>query len=152
MQSDSLIKKLNFLTAAILFASANLFAQKKVANYSFGTPGTNSYEHFDFWTEDGKRTGINYVYGAERKEVKLIYLGKDRMEGIACFKVEFPNNYVLYIIPKGLQLKVTDAGNSYNRVFSWEYEGPVNGIGTYCDVCAEDDEEAMQLIKTVYFQ
>jgi hypothetical protein len=124
----------------------------KVANYSFGKPGTDKYEHFDFWTKDGKPTEINYAYGKKRKEVKLQNLGKDRLNGSDCFKVKFTNNYVLYIIPHGQQLQVTDPSGKYNKTFSWEYEGPVNGIGTFCDVCAIDDEDAMNLIHSTYLK
>ncbi|HYV55816.1 MAG TPA: hypothetical protein VE933_14610, partial [Chitinophagaceae bacterium] len=118
--------------------------------YSFGKPGTDNYENFDFWTKNGKRTEIVYRYGKDRKEVKLKYLGKDLLNGDSCFKVRFSNNYTLYIMPAGLQLKVVDANGKYNKTFAWEYEGPINGIGTHCDVCAADDQDAMRLIKTSY--
>ena len=124
----------------------------KVANYSFGKPGTDKFEHIEFWTKDGIRTEINYAYGKDRKEVKLQYLGKGKINGSICFKVKFTNNYTLYIIPKGLKLQATDASGKYNKTFSWEYEGPVNGIGTFCEICAKDVDDAMNLIQSFYIQ
>jgi hypothetical protein len=127
-------------------------AQLKVANYSFGKFGTDKYEHFEFWIKDGKRIDVEYRYGKDNKNLKLKYLGKYRVISDSCFKLQFSNNYILYVIPKGLTLKVIDAAAKYNNIFAWEYEGPVNGIGTYCDVCAEGEEEAMKLIQSGYMK
>ena len=146
------MKKATFLTFSTSFIAVALSAQMKVANYSFGRPRTDTYEHFDFCTKDGKPAEINYAYGKDPKEVKLQYSGKDSLNGAACFRVKFTNNYVLYVIPRGQQLQVTDAGGKYNRTFSWEYEGPVNGIGMFCDVCAESDQDAMDLIQSSYLK
>ena len=146
------MKKIIILTISVLLLETAPRAQLKVASYSFGKPGTDKYEHLAFWTNDGKRTVVNYAYGKEQKEVKLQYLGKDQVSRQICFKVQFTNNFVLYIIPKGRRLQVTDASGKYNKTFSWEYEGPVNGIGTFCDVCAEDDEDAMALIQSAYLK
>jgi len=130
-----------------LFIGSSLRAQTKVANYSLGKPGTDKYEHFDFWIKNGKRAEVNYSYGKKNKEVKLKYLGDTVLNTDPCFKVQFSNKYILYIIPSGSELKVTDNKGKYNKVFLWEYEGPVNGIGTFCDVCAEDEIEAIKIIK-----
>jgi hypothetical protein len=146
------MKKAIFLTFSILFIVVELTGQIKVANYSIGKPGTDKYEHFDFWTKDGKPTDIHYAYGKERKEVVIQHLGMDTLNNSRCFKVKFNNNYILYIIPRGRQLQVTDAECKYNKTFSWEYEGPVNGIGMFCEVCAENDEDAMDLIQSMYFK
>lgn len=146
------MKKLIPLTFIPLLMGTALMAQMKVAGYSVGQPGTDKYEHLEFWTIDGHRAEISYAYGKDRKEVKLQYLGKVQVNSSICFKVKFPNNYVLYILPKELRLQVRDARGKYNRTFSWEYEGPVNGIGTFCNVCAEDDEDAMKLIRSAYLK
>ena len=130
----------------------NSQAQLKVANYACGKPRTDTYEHFAFWTKDGNRTEISYSYGKNSKNVKLRYLGNDKLNGESTFKVQFSNNYVLFITPIGLRLKVTDSAGRYSKTFAWQYEGPVNGIGTYCDVCADDDEDAMKLLKASYLK
>lgn len=146
------MKKIIFIIVPILFCITDLFAQIKVANYSVGQPGTDKYEHLEFWAKDGNRTQVNYSYGKNQKEVKLLYSGKDLIGNDTCFKVQFTNNYILYIIQKGLQLRVIDSSEKYDKIFSWEYEGPINGIGTYCDICTEDEEDAMMLIRLAYLK
>jgi hypothetical protein len=127
-------------------------AQTKVANYSTGNYGAENYEEFSFWIKDGKRTEIEYTYGKDKKEVKLKYLGKGVLKSDTCFKLMFSNKYILYIIPQKLSLKVTDSIAKYVKTFSWRYEGPVNGIGTFCDVCAEDERSAMKIIQLYYMK
>lgn len=127
-------------------------AQLRVANYSCGKPGTDKYEHVEFWTKDGKRTEVSYAYGKNRREIKMQYLGRDNFNGDSTFRVKFSNGYVLFVIPSGLQLKVTDSTRKYNKTFVWEYEGPVNGIGTHCEVCVSDEADAMKLLKTTYLK
>jgi len=120
---------------------------QQVANYSFGKAGAKSYEHFSFWALENKRGEITYSYGKVGKEIELTYLGTDTLNGEPCFKVQFPNQHVLYIIPKGLSLKVIDGEGKYSKHFRWQYEGPVDGVGTFCDACAEDEKAAMKLIR-----
>jgi len=128
------------------------YAQTKVAIYSVGKFGTDKYEEFSFWIKDGKKTKIFYAYGKNEKEIKLSYFGKTFLKEDFCFEVKFPNNYILYIIPNGVKLKVIDSTGKYLQNFSWRYEGPINGIGTYCDVCASDPAEAMEIINTYYMK
>lgn len=127
------------------------FAQSsaRVANYSVGRAGSMSYEHFSFWIKDGKLEA-SYSYGPGSKELPLSYKGVESCEGAPCFKVVFPNGRALYIRPAGMRLKVTDQTKRYSKVFRWEYEGPQNGVGTFCSACAEDEKEAIQLIKKHY--
>jgi hypothetical protein len=139
----------------VLFHSTG-FAQdqQQVARYATGKQGTKSYEHFSFWVRKNKPDEISYSYGEGglESEKKLTHLGKCVVQGEACFKVQFPNALVLYIVPKGNLLKVVDGKGRYSKNFQWEYEGPVNGIGTFCSVCAEDDRAAMKLIKTHFMK
>jgi len=146
------MKKICYLTTFLLLILTTLSAQTKVANYSIGKYGTDKYEHFDFETKDGKRTEINYSYGKDNKNVKLQYAGNDVFNEDTCFKVNFPNNYTLYITVKENRLHIVDAEGKYNKTFSWEYEGPIDGIGTYCDVCAKGKEDAIMLIKSAYLK
>ncbi len=128
--------------------------QQRVANYATGKQGAKSYEHFSFWVRKNKPDEISYSYvesGRER-ETKLTYLGKCVLKGEACFKVQFPNALILYIVPKGYSLKVVDDKGRYTKNFQWEYEGPVNGIGTFCSVCAEDEKAAMKIINTHFMK
>jgi hypothetical protein len=77
----------------------------------------------------------------------LSYKGVDTFKGQPCFKIEFSNGKQLYVIPTGASLRIVDEDGKYNKLFRWEYEGPRNGIGTFCSVCAEDEKEAMRLVR-----
>ncbi|GAB4033956.1 hypothetical protein [Spirosoma gilvum] len=127
-------------------------AQMKVANYSYGEPGTDAYEEFSFWINNGKRTKIDYTYGKDRKETSLQFVTKSQLDRKSGFTVQFPNQYTLHIIPMGNKLQVVDGQKKYRKTFNWYYEGPVNGIGTFCTVCAEDEKEAMRLLQTYYLK
>ena len=113
---------------------------------------TDKYEEFAFWAKGGKRAGIYYTYGKDHRNIPVQYLGIDKINGEKCFKVKFSNGYSLFIIPRGNQLNFIDSAGKYNKTFSWEYEGPVNGIGTHCDICAEDDKDAMNLMRSCYLR
>ena len=127
-------------------------AQVKVANYSYGKYGTDKYEQFAFYTKEGKRTDITYSYGNQDKDVKLTYEGKTKIKGDSCFKVQFPNNYTLYVIPKEFRLRITDISGKYDNTFLWQYEGPVKGIGTHCEACAENETDALNMLLSSYLK
>lgn len=123
---------------------------QKVANFSYGKPGTNQFEEFSFWVQNGKPSDILYTYGKDRKETKLQYLGNGSLNGAKGLMVKFRNGLTLYVIPQTSTLFVTDAPGKYVKRFAWYYEGPVNGVGTFCQPCAEDEKEAIGLIKKAY--
>ncbi|GAB3846054.1 hypothetical protein GCM10028822_05490 [Hymenobacter terrigena] len=144
------------ITATLLLTGASASAQTKsaptkVASYSYGAPGTVGYEHLSFWVKAGKRTDIYYSYGPDRKEVTVKYLGKTQLNGKPGFKVQFANGNVLSVIPSGTLLAVSAAGQTPNN-FAWEYEGPVNGSGTFCNECVADEKEAVQFMRTYYLK
>jgi len=125
---------------------------QQVAQYSVGKEGTKDYEEIDFWAENNRRGRIEYSYGTPIKSVALDYLGSDICQGSPCFKVQFSNRYILYVIPQASNLRVTDRKGRYKKFFQWKYEGPINGIGTFCSTCAADADEAMALIKRNFLQ
>jgi hypothetical protein len=144
--------KKNLLCFLALLIATITSAQLKVASYAIGKFGTDKFEEFAFWIKDGKKTEISYAYGKNEKEIKLKYAGVTILNNDSCFRVQFSHNYILYIIPKGVKLKVIDSSGKYHKNFSWLYEGPVNGIGTYCDVCAAGPDEAMEIIRSYYMK
>ena len=141
-----------FIIGAVFQASfAQETPESKVANYSFGKMGHSNYEHFSFWTDAGKHAKITYSYGKHAKESELEYLEAKTIQGRKGFEVKFPNGLILFIIPTGNNLRVINPVGSYNKIFKWQYEGPVNGVGTACEACAENETEAMVLIRNGYF-
>jgi hypothetical protein len=145
------VGKIKLIALLIFFISGNVFGQK-VANYSVGKYRTKEYEHFSFWMENNKATEITYTYGKNDKEINIRYLSKAVYEGKSCFKIGFPDNHILYVIPIGIRLKLLSPDKKYEKTFSWEYEGPVDGRGTFCEVCAEDEKEAMKIITNYYLK
>ena len=133
-------------------ASRPAHAQNQVANYAYGTPGTAGYEHFSFWTLDNRRSDAQYAYGKDRRDNQLRYVGPDQLRGQPCFKVKFSNGHLLYIVPNGTALQVATSRTAPPKTFAWEYEGPVNGVGTNCSVCAANAAAAMRLVQQHYLR
>lgn len=138
------------LSLILFFLSASIYSQNRVANFSTGRVGTKTYEHFSFWVEEDTIGEIIYSYGKSGREIKLKYSGTDMLDGIKVFKVEFPNNEFFYVIPQKSFLRVVNKNANYNKIFRWEYEGPVNGIGTWCNACTEDGKESVDLLKKYF--
>jgi hypothetical protein len=126
-------------------------AQRRVANFSSGKPGTASYQSFSFWVTDGRRAQIVCNYGPDYAEVELTWAGSAVLNGSRYFKVQFPGGQMYHVIPQGLSLKVVGAKRQDARLFKWEYTGPVNGIGTFCEPCA-DERESMDIIKKYFLK
>lgn len=141
--------KLILCALAFLMLSVTAFGQDKVANYSTGKVGKN-YEHFSFWVR-GQQREVIYWYGSGNKELPLTYGGVERCNGAPCFKVTFSNGRTFRVRPVGHTLQITGNGK-YSKRFRWEYEGPRNGIGTFCDSCTENENEAMKLIRESYLK
>lgn len=144
------MNKISIALIVTLLAGTLANAQIKVANYSFGKSETDTYEQLSFWVKDGKRQAITYTYGMDRKEVNVRYVGKEKLSNTSGFMVQSPTNTTLTIVPAGATLTVRNPKANYSKKFTWEYEGPVNGIGTFCNVCAQDEKEAMKIIKESY--
>ena len=144
------VKTTLFVVVALL-ASVSMKAQK-VANYSTGKYGSAAYEHFSFWVEKGKPSEITYNAGKYGEDKPVKYLGKSTYQGKRSFKIQLPDNRVLQVMPLGKNLKIVGTAKNYNKLFAWAYEGPVNGMGTFCEACAEDEQEAMKLLNSAYLK
>ncbi|RZK52084.1 MAG: hypothetical protein EOO59_14145 [Hymenobacter sp.] len=131
-----------------VLAARPAYAQNQVANYGYGQPGTAGYEHFSFWINDKHRSDIHYAHGKDRQDVPLRYAGRAG----GGFRVRFPDGHLLSLVPDGTTLRVTGAPSSAPKTFAWEYEGPVNGVGTVCSVCVADATAAMQLLRVYYLR
>ncbi|MBF9140002.1 hypothetical protein [Hymenobacter properus] len=141
--------------AAVAFAllTANTAqAQSKVASYATGKPGTEQYEELSFWVKDGKRADIYYTRGKNRNEIRGNYLPQTGKTNGASFAVRLADDRLLTIIPSGSQLKVADSATDAPRTFAWKYEGPVNGVGTFCRECTANPKEAMELLRAYYLK
>ena len=138
--------------AVALLTGAAAHAQTKVASYESGKPGTDQYEELSFWVKEGKRADIYYARGKDRRESKGSYLTQTGKTNGASFAVRLADNRLLTIIPGGSQLKVADSAQGTPKTFVWKYEGPVDGIGTFCRECAANPKEAMALLRAYYLK
>jgi hypothetical protein len=148
------LSSLLLLTALSTSTLARMANGAKVANYSTGKIGTKDYENLSLWVENGKSSSITYRYGArayDKPEIKLQSEGPDTFKGQACFKVKFPNGLLPYVIPTGQRLKLVDEAGKYSKLFRWKYEGPINGRGTFCTPCVEE-EEAPAFVRKYFLQ
>lgn len=123
----------------------------RVANFSYGEPGTKDFEELSFWVWEGKQLDINYMYGKDWNEVKLEYLGPGQEDNQGSFNVRFPNEYILTVRPETAGLLVQDKNKKYSKNFNWYYEGPVDGRGTFCNACVES-EEATDFVNKYFLQ
>lgn len=136
------------ILVGFLYFQANA---QKVASYSTGTAGQADYESFGFWiNENGQRSFITYNYGADRKESRISYLGVSNFNGVKSFKIQFSNKLTLHVMSNGEQLQIADMNGKYSKAFKWEYEGPVNGVGTFCKVCATDAKDAKTVVEQYF--
>lgn len=129
--------------------SQNKYENGKVANYSVGKYSSPAYEHFSFWVDaDGKPLEIFYSMKDRNKETVFTYLGKTA-DGKG-FKVKAPNGATSSIYVVGNNLRVVNNKTKRAKTFKWEYEGPVNGIGTFCTPCVEEPKEAAAFMKKYF--
>jgi hypothetical protein len=141
-----------FAAVALVFAVAqgaqaqDPYAGRKVANFSLPAYNYDSprFESFSFWSGPKDGNSVGYAYGKGGTEVKLRALGPNP-DGKG-FAVQFPNGLVLDIEPRGDVLLVSDRAGKYHKTFEWQYEGPVDGRGTFCQVCVEE-AEAMPFVR-----
>lgn len=152
MPSPILTSALRIALGVSTLAARPALAQNQVANYGYGQPGTAGYEHFSFWTHNGRRSDVAYAAGTNREDAQLRYLGPGKLAGQPGFKVQFLDGRTLYLVPSGNTLQVATGPGTAPKTFVWEYEGPVNGVGTTCSVCAEDAAAAIRLVRAHYLK
>ncbi len=150
-------KKTILLCSMFLLLSLSAAGQEielQAANFSSGVFGSKNYEHLTFYVVNGRREKILYSHGrsGRAKEIELTNLGVETKGGRKSLKVRFPNNLILLITPLGNTLRVTNEKGDYRKVFSWEYEGPVDGRGTWCDSCTQNGRESVKLVKTYFLK
>lgn len=123
----------------------------KTANFSNGkSEKSKSFEMLSFWTKDNKRDEIfYYTYKSPvRTEIPLSYVGKtsDRKG----FILRSSKGLVMRIYPIGKRLKVYNQRTKKTTWFVWEYVGPVDGVGTWCDSCIQEALRAVQFVRKYF--
>ncbi|WP_202839481.1 hypothetical protein [Luteimonas saliphila] len=124
-------------------AGPDAFDQRaRVANYAVRGeefPGAG-YEALRLWADEAGGTRVRYAWGADARELSLEVLGPAATgEG---FALRFRNGLVLDVVPQGDSLRVRSRDGRYDKVFDWQYEGPVDGRGTFCTPCVDQPDAA----------
>ncbi len=138
--------------AVLLAAAISISAQRsQTANFSNGrSTGSKSFEMLSFWTKDNKRNEIfYYTYKSRvRTEIPLLYSSKtsDRKG----FILKSSKGIVLRIFPIGKRLKVYNESTKKTTWFIWEYVGPVDGVGTWCDSCIQEPLPAVRFVRKYF--
>lgn len=150
------ILSLFVLIFAISIFSNTAFSQTqsengKVANYSVGKYNSAAYEHFSFWVDAaGKPMEISYSMKNRDQSMNFSYEGKTA-DGKG-FKVKAPNGAMSSIYVVGNNLRVVSDKTKKAKIYKWEYEGPVNGIGTFCTPCVPEPKDAALFMKKHFVQ
>lgn len=123
----------------------------KVANYAIPDTDHSSpaFEQFSFSVGRDGNTRIDYGYGVPNKQ--LVVRQVKSAAGMKGFAVRFPNGHVFDIVPASDTLVVSDRDSDYRKTFTWRYEGPVDGVGTFCTSCVEENE-AMGFVRSNFIK
>ena len=152
LPSFAFARALGIALAVGLLAAHPAHAQNQVANYGYGQPGTAGYEHLSFWTLNGRRSDVGYATGTNREDAQVRYLGPGEPGGQPGFRLRVLGGRTLQVVPSGTTLLVRDAPGAAPKAFTWEYEGPVNDVGTQCSVCVADAQAALRLLQAHYLK
>ncbi|WP_259015231.1 hypothetical protein [Emticicia fluvialis] len=129
---------------------------QRVANFAYREFSAKDFEVYAFWVNANEVSDIKYSYKTPEgdiKAMKLKYEGVGILNGEKAFKVLFPNNLLLYVIPrKNNTLRVASLDGKYAKTFHWLYEAPTEGRGTFCTACAENAKEATNLLRMSYLK
>ncbi|MBA4853803.1 hypothetical protein [Emticicia sp. BO119] len=129
---------------------------QRVANFAYKKFNAKDFETYAFWVNANQVGDVNYSYKTPEgdiKSMKLKYEGVDMLNGEKAFKLLFPNNLLLYVIPrKNNTLRVVSLDGKYSKIFHWLYEGPIEGRGTFCEACTENASEATKMLKMYYLK
>ena len=152
-QPESEIEKMIKLYISLLFitCSYSLVAQQKTyAFFMFGTLQDKNWERLEF-TIDKEKNTINYSYAKNEKGIELVLIDSpNTTSNPNCIFVKIPKLDKVYMISINEQLDaiVFEAlDKSYKKTFILGYEGPIDGIGTYCESCANEAEDAFEIVR-----
>lgn len=143
------LKKIFFI-GFFAFCATALNAQSKT--YAFFMLGNYSYpewEKLEFNLDSGGE--IIYSYAKKPNGIKLKNLGTKYVGQYKVLMVQIPGFAKTYYInpdPNNKRIQFESSDRKYNKWLPLGYEGPVNGIGTYCERCANEPEEAFEIVNS----
>ena len=144
------MKKL-FCLAFFALSILTLSAQDKT--YAFFMLGNYAYAEWEKLEFELNANGgdITYSYAKKPNGIKLKNLGIKYVGQYKVLMVQIPGSAKIYYLnpdPNNKRLQFKSSDNKYNKWLPLGYEGPVNGIGTYCERCANEPEDAFEIVNS----
>lgn len=141
------------LTPGLLLIGRPTLAQDKThAFFMVGDYASPNWEKLMLDnTESGQR--LMYAYKQHETGIRLEPIGKKRVNGQTVVLVRMAGVGQPYLIRRdrvGHKLIMTSQDGGYRKTFTLGYEGPVNGVGTYCGSCANEPAEALKLVDAYF--
>jgi hypothetical protein len=96
---------------------------------------------------------LTYSYKQREDGDRLQPVGSRSEAGQRVLLVMMPGTSQPYTIRRdkaGERLLVTSQDGHYRKLFKLGYEGPVNGVGTYCATCANEPADALRLVNAYF--
>lgn len=96
---------------------------------------------------------LTYAYKQREEGVRLMPVGIKSVDGQRVLLVRIPGISQPYTIRRdraGERLIMTSQDGRYRKLFKLGYEGPVNGVGTYCATCANEPADAFRLVDAYF--
>ncbi|ADB40002.1 hypothetical protein [Spirosoma linguale] len=139
----------------LLFMFLWKFSYSQGKTYAFFMIGNYAYpnwEKIEFnFTGDGRH--ITYSYRKNERGHKLEVIGNKYVGNQKALMVRIRSFNKIYLIfrdrRKESLLMVSEDG-TYKKRFPLGYEGPVDGRGTYCDICANEPDEAFEIVNSFF--
>lgn len=129
------------------------YSQEKThAFFMIGDYASPRWEKIEF---DLTRQGgeITYSYRKNERGHKLQTLGLRSSGNQKGLMVKIPETNKTYVIirdKKNQRIIMMSDDGTYRKTFPLGYEGPVNGVGTYCASCANEPEDAFKLVDSFF--
>ena len=147
------MEKRAFLTLLFLLIVGRGYSQDKThAFFMIGDYDSPQWEKIEFdLTGQGKE--ITYSYRTNERGHKLQLLGMKYAGTRKELTVKITGTTKIYVLlsdPKNRRITMLSKDGTYKKTFALGYEGPVNGVGTYCDHCANEPEDAFKLVDVFF--
>jgi hypothetical protein len=145
--------KKSFFLSLFIIATNLSFAQNKThAFFMIGNYSYPEWEKLEFeFTDEGRI--IRYSYRKNERGHKLLVLGTKYIGNQKALMVKIPKFNKIYLVlrdKKNSRVLMTSEDNTYRKYFPLGYEGSVDGRGTYCDICANEPDEAFDIVDTFF--
>lgn len=144
---------LSLLVVCLTLVTRPTLAQEKThAFFMVGDYTSPNWEKLSF---DKTKAGqiLTYAYKQRENGVRLQPVGTKSVNGQRVLLVRLPGLSQPYEIRRdraGERLIMTSQDGRYQKTFKLGYEGPVNGVGTFCATCANEPVDAFRLVDAYF--